>query len=104
MTPRFTRDEHEQVIHMLCDHYPKCFFEDPRKRLPLKKNIAADIVKDSNFQVDPDRITGAIEWYRSHISYDYALTAGVKRLDLSRRCGRHSNRGRSRNRQTGGLR
>jgi hypothetical protein len=83
MTPRFTRDEHEQVIHMLCDHYPKCFFEDPRKRLPLKKNIAADIVKDSNFQVDPDRITGAIEWYRSHISYDYALTAGVKRLDLS---------------------
>jgi sRNA-binding protein len=84
MTPRFTRDEHEQVIHMLCDHYPKCFFEDSRQRRPLKKNIAADIIKDPNFEVDPDRISAAIDWYKSHIGYDYGLaTIGVKRLDLS---------------------
>jgi sRNA-binding protein len=81
---RFTRDEHEQVIHMLCDHYPKCFFEDPRQRRPLKKNIAADIAKDPNFKVDPDRIVAAVDWYKSHISYDYALAqTGVKRIDLS---------------------
>ena len=81
---RYSRDEQEQVVHMLCDHYPKCFFDNPMQRRPLKKNIAADIVKDSNFQADSDRIIAAVDWYKSHISYDYALSAiGVKRIDLT---------------------
>ena len=80
---RTTRDDSEQIIRMLCEHYPKCFFENPRQRRPLKKNIDRDIIDDKNFEVAPELITAALEWYCGHVGYDYAATAGVKRVDLS---------------------
>jgi ProQ/FINO family len=60
---RPTRDESEEIIRMLCEHYPKCFFEEPRRRLPLKKNITTDIIKDGDFDVSPEMIGAAMEWY-----------------------------------------
>jgi sRNA-binding protein len=67
---------------MLCDHYPKCFFETPKQRRPLKKDIAIDLVKDG-FEVAPEMINAAVEWYKTHIGYHYAMaTAGAKRVDL----------------------
>lgn len=81
---RATRDENENVVRMLCDNYPKCFFENPRHRRPLKKDIAIDIIKDKNFNVAPEMIHAAIDWYKSHVGYQIALsTAGVKRIDLN---------------------
>jgi sRNA-binding protein len=80
---RPTRDESEEIIRMLCEHYPKCFFEEPRRRLPLKKNITTDIIKDGDFDVSPEMIGAAMEWYTGHIGYDYATAiTGAKRIDL----------------------
>jgi hypothetical protein len=40
------REEKEEGVRILADIYPKCFFENPRLRLPLKRNIVADLIKD----------------------------------------------------------
>jgi sRNA-binding protein len=80
---RPSRTDNEEVIRMLCKHYPACFFEEARQRRPLKKNIAADIISDHDFAVAPEMIKAAVEWYGSHISSDYAMSvAGTKRVDL----------------------
>jgi sRNA-binding protein len=86
ITTRPTRSDNEQVVRMLCEQYPKCFFDEPRQRRPLKQNIVADLVKDPDFDVAPELIESAVNWYRSHIGYDYAVsTIGSKRIDLNGR-------------------
>jgi sRNA-binding protein len=83
MNHRATRDENENVVRMLCENYPKCFFENPRHRQPLKKDIAIDLIKDENFNVAPEMIHAAVDWYKSHVGYQIASsTAGTKRIDL----------------------
>jgi sRNA-binding protein len=81
-TYRPKRDETEHVIHMLCDSYPKCFFAEGRHRRPLKKNIAADIIKDKIFEVADELIIAAVDWYKTHIGYNLQTVAGAKRIDL----------------------
>ncbi len=81
---RVTRDESENVVRMLCDNYPKCFFDNPRHRRPLKKDIAMDVIKDKNFDVEPELIHAGIDWYKSHIGYHIVCsTPGTKRVDLN---------------------
>ncbi len=82
---RPNRNDSENVVRMLCATYPKCFFEEPRQRKPLKHNIAADIIADPEFNVSPGMITAAVEWYMSHVGCDYNTFAGSKRLDLDGR-------------------
>jgi len=83
---RPTREDSENVLRTLCDSYPKCFFEDPKQRRPLKPDIAADIIADPEFKVLPVMITAAIDWYMSHVGYRYATSfAGSKRIDLDGR-------------------
>jgi sRNA-binding protein len=82
---RPSRIDIENVVLMLCNTYPKSFFEDPRQRQPLKDNIAADIIADPELQVSPAMIAAAVEWYESHVSYDYVMSAGSKRIDLDGR-------------------
>src|SRR5215510_5611624 len=43
---RPSREESEEVIRQLAATYPKCFFEDPKLRQPLKKTIITDLQKD----------------------------------------------------------
>jgi sRNA-binding protein len=76
-----TRTESENIIRMLCEHYPNTFSE--KNRRPLKKDIAADIAADQSFEVDHDLTRIAVDWYASHISYQYGTAvAGSKRIDL----------------------
>lgn len=65
---------------MLAERYPRCFFVNPRLRQPLKKNIVADLQKDG-FAVT-ELISASVDWYTSHIGYQYRLETGAKRLDL----------------------
>ena len=65
---------------MLAERYPRCFFVNPRLRQPLKKNIEADLQKDGF--ASPELISASVDWYKSHISYQYNLETGAKRLDL----------------------
>jgi len=81
---RYTRDDNEAVIGMLCAHFPKTFFENPRQRRPLKKNIVSDIIKDESFDVAPEAIDAAVGWYESNIGMDYAMAVvGAQRIDLN---------------------
>jgi sRNA-binding protein len=81
MAYKFERQELEDGIHMLVEKYPKCFFVDPRLRRPLKKNIVVDLQKDG-IAMPPELISASVDWYKSHISYQYCLEAGAKCLDL----------------------
>jgi sRNA-binding protein len=84
---RPTRTDSENVIRMLCDHYPKCFFEDPKQRRPLKQDIATDIIADPDFNVVHEGIAAALDWYKQHIGYrGFAMSnAGARRIDLDGR-------------------
>jgi sRNA-binding protein len=81
---RPTREDNENIIKMLVENYPKCFFENPRQRRPLKKNIAADVIVDKILQVSDEAIIAGIDWYMSNIGYSgFALsTTGAKRINL----------------------
>jgi hypothetical protein len=78
---QFSREENEHAIRVLVTKYPKCFFEDPKLRRPLKKNIVADLQADG-CPLAEGEISAAIAWYESHFAYHYALQAGAKRIDL----------------------
>jgi sRNA-binding protein len=80
MAYKFGRQEVEDCLLMLAERYPRCFFVNPRLRQPLKKNIEADLQKDGF--ATPDLISASVDWYKSHISYQYNLETGAKRLDL----------------------
>ena len=53
-------------------------------RLPLKNDIMADLQKDG-FPVAFEMLGAALDWYRSHFSYQHNLVAGTKRIDLNGR-------------------
>ncbi|SRR5713101_617637 len=86
-TPQQRRDKNDEMVRLLANHYPKCFFEDQKRRLPLKLNILADIKKDTSFDHTPEQITAGVEWYITHIGYDYVISgaAGARRIDLDGR-------------------
>jgi sRNA-binding protein len=66
---------------MLSEQYPRCFFEEPRLRQPLKKNIIADI-DPTKFPAGID-FAGAINWYCGHYGYLKCVSVpGVRRLDV----------------------
>jgi sRNA-binding protein len=66
---------------MLADRYPRCFFDDPRQRLPLAKNLLTDLQKDG-FPVASELLTAALDWYQGHFGYLYRLQAGARRFGL----------------------
>ena len=82
MNYKFDRQEREDSIQKLADTYPKCFFVSPPLRRPLKKNIVADLQKDG-ISISAELIDATINWYQSHLGYQYCLKAGAKRLDLA---------------------
>ena len=77
MTPNRTGSE--DIIQMLAQRFPKCFFESPKLRRSLKKDILADFQLEG-FASPTFRL--AIAWYEGNFGYQYALQAGAKRIDL----------------------
>jgi sRNA-binding protein len=82
--PKPTRQENEDVIRMLADRYPKCFFNEPKLRRPLKLDIIADLQKDEAI-LEYELIAAGVEWYQSNFGYLHSLQTGAKRLDLNGR-------------------
>jgi sRNA-binding protein len=81
---RPNRDECDEIITALAKRYPACFFEEPKLRRPLRKDILADLHRDG-VPFTPEQTAAAVKWYESHFAYQYALRAGAKRVDLNGR-------------------
>ena len=77
----YHRDERDAGIKFLAEKYPKCFFEEPKLRRPLKKNIIDDL--DREKVLNHEALTQVIGWYQNHYAYRYGLIAGAERIDLS---------------------
>jgi sRNA-binding protein len=71
-----TRQDSEEVIRMLADRYPKCFFEDPKLRRPLSNDILTDLQQKEAVPVAKELLVAARDWYQSHLAYLYSLQAG----------------------------
>ena len=82
MIYRISRDENEATILQLVEKYPKCFFGEPRQRVPIKKSIRAELQAEG-FPADYGLIASAVDWYESHLGYQYVLETGRKRIDLN---------------------
>jgi sRNA-binding protein len=81
------RREREDAIDILRLEYPRAFFSDPRRRVPLKhaieEDIKADLAKNKNSKLLHYDIDDAVDWYRSHVSYKKCCSvAGSGRVDL----------------------
>jgi sRNA-binding protein len=71
------------IIGVLAEHFPRCFFTDPRQRLPLKKNIVNDIEALKLKEFETVDIQSAVDWYISNYGYQKRLAIpGNKRIDL----------------------
>jgi sRNA-binding protein len=77
-----SRTETEDTIRMLAERFPKCFFEDPKMRLPLSKDILADLQHEG---LTSPSFRSAVEWYQGNFGYQYTLRAGSKRVNLDGR-------------------
>jgi hypothetical protein len=78
------RQDHNQVIELLADCYPKAFFVNPRMRVPLKNRVDKDIdPKEITYAAGhPVDVYGAVRWYQSHFGYLLQLQTGASRIDL----------------------
>ena len=76
----YHKDEREEFIRYLADKFPKCFFDEPSHRRPLKHNILDDL--DKQKVLDREKLTQALDWYQNHFVYRYGLIAGAERVDL----------------------
>jgi sRNA-binding protein len=75
--------DHNEVIQLLSELYPKCFFANPQQRRPLKHRIIDDIEQADDPRLAGFDVSAAINWYEGHIGYDYACSqAGTVRLNL----------------------
>jgi sRNA-binding protein len=75
--------DHKEIIARLAYLFPKAFFEDPRKRVPLKSNIVADIEKQGCADLIGADVGAAVDFYMSHIGYQICLAIpGKTRVDL----------------------
>jgi sRNA-binding protein len=75
--------DHNDIIYKLSLQFPKCFFDEAKRRVPLKKNIITDIEKLHIPEFEGNDLQAAIEWYQSHYYYHKcAVVAGTPRIDL----------------------
>jgi hypothetical protein len=83
MLQRYPRNEIEETIDKLTEHYPKTFFLKPKQRVPLSQTILKEL-RDDAFPAAQELIEASLDWYTSHIGYKgYTMSrAGSPRINL----------------------
>jgi ProP effector len=76
----YHRTERDEFIRYLAEQFPKCFFEDPAQRRPLKRDIIDDLEKRK--VLNSEKLLCALDWYKNHFTYRYTIIAGAERVDL----------------------
>jgi sRNA-binding protein len=76
----YHKPDREEFIRYLAERFPKCFFEDPSQRRPLKHNIIIDLERENI--LEHEKLSQTLDWYTNHFAYRYSLMAGAERVDL----------------------
>jgi sRNA-binding protein len=76
----YHKNDRDDFISHLAEKFPKCFFEDPAQRLPLKHDILSDLEQLN--VLDRNKLEQTLDWYCNHYAYNYALVAGAARVNL----------------------
>lgn len=74
-------DEHG-IIKMLAKAYPKCFFEDPARRIPIKRGIVDDLHEDG-FIINKALLLEVIDFYENCLQYLQRIRVGHGRIDIN---------------------
>jgi sRNA-binding protein len=76
---------HDTIIAKLARLFPKAFFEDPKKRVPLKHGIVGEVEQQGCNELIGVDVGAAIAWYMSNLGYQICLAnaAGKQRVDLN---------------------
>ena len=82
-TMHYHRNERDEFVRYLAEQFPKCFFEDPTHRRPLKRNIIDDL--EERKALSRDKLLCALDWYEGHFTYRYTFIAGAERVDIDGR-------------------
>lgn len=77
----YHRNERDDFIRHLAEKFPRCFFERPDQRRPLKRDIIVDL--DEQKVLNHETLLKTLDWYTNDFTYQYQLIAGAERVDLS---------------------
>lgn len=76
----YHQHQRDEFVRYLAEMFPKCFFEEPDHRRPLKHNIIDDL--EARKVLDRDKLLQTLDWYTGHFTYSRILIAGAERVDL----------------------
>ena len=77
-----SRKDIDDAIELLCERFPRAFFQFERKRVPLKVGIRDDIIAAIGDAIDHQLLGMALRYYTSNFCYRRTQKAGVARIDL----------------------
>jgi sRNA-binding protein len=73
---------HQEILDMLCDRYPKCFYHDPKKGRPISKRIVEDLIKDG-VGVPESLLEDVVNLYKAGVEYQELVVVNADRIDLN---------------------
>jgi sRNA-binding protein len=77
-----SRDDIIATIELLCERFPRTFFQYERRRVPLKVGISDDVAAVLGDAIDRGLLGAALGFYTHNLFYRKAQKAGVPRIDL----------------------
>jgi ProP effector len=78
-----SRTDIDAAIELLCERFPRAFFQFERKRLPLKIGIRDDITAVICDAIDRQLLGMALRYYTDNFGYRRAQKEGAPRIDLN---------------------
>lgn len=71
-----SRKDNDAAIELLCERFPRTFFQFERKRVPLKIGIHDDLVAILGDAIDRPLLGAALRYYTSNLGYRRAQKEG----------------------------
>lgn len=78
----YTRYDADKMLDLLVAKYPQIFFAPSEQRLPLSHHILQELAKDTTLK-DWALVEHAVNWYRSHLGYQFAVVNRKPRINLA---------------------
>jgi ProP effector len=82
-TPELNPTTVTAVIELLCERYPRTFFQYERRRVPLKVGIHRDILAELDGAVNELELSSALRVYTGNRVYRDRLRVGATRVGLN---------------------